>query len=101
MSSKYEKQIKSGEQARDKYMLPNYFVSQKMRAKITKSEETEGNKVLLGDSKKPAKKGKGRGNSKNRGSDSDQEMFFEDQCPIRHKDQKSQYIQELVRSQLY
>ena len=73
-------------------MLPNYFVSQKMRAKITKSEEAEGNKILLGDSKKPAKKGRGRGNSKNRGSDSDQEMFFDDQCPIRHKDQKSQYI---------
>ena len=36
-----------GKMALDKYDLPNYFVSQKTRAKITKAEETDGNKIFL------------------------------------------------------
>jgi hypothetical protein len=46
--NKYEKMIKTGMVADDKYTFPNYFVSMKSRAKITKAEEEEGNKVLLG-----------------------------------------------------
>jgi hypothetical protein len=32
----------------DKYTFPNYFTSQKARAKITKQEEQDGNKLFLG-----------------------------------------------------
>jgi len=31
----------------DRYQFPNYFTSQKARSKITKLDETEGNKLLL------------------------------------------------------
>ena len=31
----------------DKFQFPNYFTSQKARAKITKQDEQDGNKMLL------------------------------------------------------
>ena len=55
--NRYEKQIRLGNY--DKYTFPNYFTSQKARAKITKQEETDGNKLFLGlqDKKEKLKNG--------------------------------------------
>ena len=57
MPNRYEKQIKMG--TYDKYTFPNYFTSQKARAKITKQEEQDGNKLFLGlqDKKEKLKNG--------------------------------------------
>lgn len=51
-TNKYERQIKQGLQADDKFAFPNYFVSMKSRSKITQAEEKEANKVLLNDKAK-------------------------------------------------
>ena len=43
-----------------RYAFPNYFISVKTHAKITKQEEQEATKLFLEDSKKDAKKNKKR-----------------------------------------
>ena len=47
-TNRYERLIKQGGPGGDKYTFPNYFTSQKARAKITKTEEQEGSKLFLG-----------------------------------------------------
>lgn len=85
--NKYEKQIKQGLLiAQDKYLFPNYFTSQKARAKITKQDEQEGNKILLqmqdkkDTKKKVTKKKKGSRSKSRKGKDlSDSDNIYDEQ----------------------
>jgi len=116
--NKYEKMIKTGMVADDKYMFPNYFVSMKSRAKITKIEEEEGNKVLLGlndkkggaskvaDKKKAQqnkKKAKSRkaydsdGLSNDEFEAEDAEMMADFDTIIKHKNKKEARIERIIK----
>lgn len=58
-TNKYERAIRSGFNRNTEALgLPNYFASQKVRAKITQDEEQRGNKTILKDTKEAAKKKK-------------------------------------------
>lgn len=74
---KYDRKIKNGEFADQKYGFPNFFHSLKSRSKITREEEGKGLRILLGQEDKKTNKNveqsekgkKQKGKSKTRDDD--------------------------------